>query len=72
MVNNMVKCVDCENLLQLFVTSCNGHIIENVSEVRNEFLETFDFTCECDYSRTLNRNQIKEERTCSDFEPLTK
>jgi len=67
----MPKCIDCENLLQLYVRRCGG-TTKQPKELSNglEFLSTFDFVCECDYNKTPDWNQIKEERECSDFEPI--
>ena len=66
----MVKCIDCQNLLQRYMRECKGEIIEP-SKLLNcfEFLSTWDFECDIT-EKILSRTDIETKRYCEDFEPI--
>jgi len=72
----MVKCIECENLLQFVVYRCKGEV-RDLSELARDFREgkiefrgTIDFTCDRDFDKEISIIDIEIERKCKDFMPI--
>lgn len=68
----MVKCINCENLKQVYLATryCEGKIInaEVLHPEKIGLLTNYDFECDFSDKDCLSRKEIHEERECSDFE----